>query len=378
MGRPNLPDRKIFDKYVDRIFDKRWLTNNGPLVREFQEKLEEFLQVKHCIPICNGTIALELAERALGFKDEVILPSYTFIATAHSLQWQQITPVFADISENDVTLDPSSIRKVITPKTSGIIGVHVYGHPCNYDEIDQISNEGNIKVLYDAAHSFGCEVNSIPVANLGDASAFSFHATKFFNSFEGGSVATNDDALAEQIRLMTNFGFAGGVLDQVDYLGINGKMTEISAAMGLAMLDSVEEIREKNRQNYEKYREIFNDINGSDLLEPSANMTKQNWQYVIIRLDENQFGLNRNMTIQALRAENIYARRYFYPGCHRMNPYRELYPIASEFLRNTENISEQVISFPTGQVIDNESIHKISECLCVISSCSSQIRDELE
>jgi len=164
VGRPNLPDRKVFDKYVDRIFNTRWLTNNGPLVREFQEKLEEFLQVKHCIPICNGTIALELAERALGFKNEVILPSFTFVATAHSLQWQKITPVFADIAQNDVTIDPASIKRMLTPNTSGIIGVHVYGHPCDHKAIGEIAKKQNIKVLYDAAHSFGCEVNGIPGA----------------------------------------------------------------------------------------------------------------------------------------------------------------------------------------------------------------------
>ena len=370
VGRPNLPDRKVFDKYVDRIFDSRWLTNNGPLVREFQEKLEEFLQVKHCIPICNGTIALELAERALGFKNEVILPSFTFVATAHSLQWQQITPVFADISKTDVTIDPTSIKQMLTPYTSGIIGVHVYGHPCKYEEISKIANERNIKVLYDAAHSFGCEINGIPVANLGDASIFSFHATKFFNSFEGGAVTTNNDELAEQIRLMTNFGFAGSKKDEVDYLGTNGKMTEISAAMGLAMLESVESIRAKNKENYQIYKTAFSDIPGIDLIEPPISLTNNNWQYVIAKVNKNEFGMNRDTLITALEAENILARRYFYPGCHRMHPYREYFPNASILLPNTETIGEQVISFPTGQAIDYQKIHLISRCIIDLSNYS--------
>ncbi len=370
VGRPNLPDRKVFDKYVDRIFDSRWLTNNGPIVREFQDKLQEFLQVKHCIPICNGTIALELAERALGFEDEVILPSFTFVATAHSLQWQQITPVFADIAKNDVTIDPASIKRMLTPNTSGIIGVHVYGHPCDHKSIDEIAKKQNIKVLYDAAHSFGCEVNGIPVANLGDASIFSFHATKFFNSFEGGAVTTNDDELAEQIRLMTNFGFAGGKKDEVDYLGTNGKMTEIAAAMGLAMLESVESIRAKNKENYEIYKTVFSDIPGIDLIEPPTSLTNHNWQYVIAKVNKKEFGMDRDTLITALEAENILARRYFYPGCHKMHPYREYFPNASILLPNTESIAEQIISFPTGQAIDSSKIKLISECISAFSNSS--------
>ena len=378
VGRPNLPDRKVFDRYVDRIFDSRWLTNNGPLVREFQEKLEEYLQVKHVIPVCNGTIALELAERALGFEKEVILPSFTFIATAHSLQWQQITPVFADIGKNDVTIAPNSIRKLLTPNTTGIIGVHVYGNPCDYIEIDKIAKEKNLKVLYDAAHAFGNEVNGIPIANLGDASVFSFHATKFFNTFEGGAIATNDSNLAEQLRLMTNFGFAGGVLDQVNYLGVNGKMIEISAAMGLSMLAAIEHVRHRNRQNFEAYREAFSQIEGLGLIEAPIQMTKHNWQYVIVKVDENRFGLSRDSLVNALRKENIYVRRYFYPGCHRMYPYREYFPNAHMFLPITDQLTEQVVAFPTGQAIDLQEILAIAECIKRISSSLSSAKLDSE
>lgn len=377
VGRPNLPDRKIFDQYVDRIFDSRWLTNNGPLVREFQEKLEEFLQVKHCIPVCNGTIALELAERALNFKDEVILPSYTFVATAHSLQWQRITPVFADIGKSDVTIDPESIKRVLTPNTTGIIGVHVYGHPCDYHVLDNIANEQGIGILYDAAHSFGSEVEGTSVASFGDASILSFHATKFFNSFEGGAITTNDAALAEEVRLMSNFGFAGKVQDQVDYLGINGKMTEISAAMGITMLDSIESIREKNRQNFEMYRESFSSIEGIDLIEPPAQLTKHNWQYVIGKLNAEEYGLCREILVEALKAENILVRRYFYPGCHRMYPYRELFPNAGLLLKNTEKLADEVLAFPTGQEVDDRSIKSIVSIFEEIGKKTSEIRKAL-
>lgn len=373
VGRPNLPDRSTFDRYVDSIFESRWLTNYGPLVREFQEKLKEFLRVKHVISICNGTIALELAERALHFEKEVVLPSFTFIATAHSLQWQQIKPVFADIGKNQVTLDPQSVSSALTESTTGIIGVHVYGYPCRYKEIEEIAERRNIKVLYDAAHAFGCEVNGIPVAGMGDASVFSFHATKFYNSFEGGAITTNDDDLAEKIRLMANFGFGGKEKDKVDHLGINGKMTEISAAMGLAMFDSIEKVRSRNKQNYQKYRELLLEIEGLDLILPPGELTQHNWQYVIASVQSSSFGINRDLLVKALEAENVLVRKYFYPGCHRMIPYVNSSDYASVNLPNTDQLAANVISFPTGQTIEENDITKIAECIKAISDHAKDI-----
>lgn len=376
VGRPNLPDKEVLCNYLDKIFDSRWLTNNGPLARKFREELENYLQVKHCIPVCNGTIALELAERALDMHNEVVLPSFTFVATPHSLQWQKINPVFADIGKEDVTISPDSILNTLTPRTTGIIGVHVYAYPCDYKSVDGIASERKIKVLYDAAHAFGCEVDGIPYANLGDASVFSFHATKFFNSFEGGAIATNDDALAEKVRLMSNFGFAGEALDQVDYLGINGKMSEISAAMGLAMLDSIEQIRERNRQNFEVYREDYSLIEGLDLIEPPPQMTKHNWQYVIAKLDSDIYGLSRDLLVKALRADNIFVRRYFYPGCHRMYPYRKYFPEAGLSLTNTELLASKVIAFPTGQTVNKVVINRLSDCIRRIANNTRAINLE--
>ena len=361
VGRPNLPNRKLFNKYVNQIFDSRWLTNNGPLVMEFKERLEAFLHVKHCIPVCNGTIALELAERALGFASEVILPSYTFVATAHSLQWQKIIPVFADIKKRSVTICPNSIRSAITSKTSGIIGVHVYGHPCDYMEIKRIALEHNLKTLYDAAHSFGCEIDGQSVACFGDASVFSFHATKFFNSFEGGAITTNDDCLAEKILHMTNFGFSGS--DRVDYLGINGKMSEISAAMGLAMFESLETIRECNRENFYTYKNCFDNIDGLSLLLPPEELTNNNWQYVIAQVDEKLLGVSRDYLVTSLEAENILVRKYFYPGCHNMFPYNSEEGKSKLALLNTNTLAESVISFPTGQSISKKTISLITECI---------------
>lgn len=373
VGRPNLPGRKLFDSYVDRIFDSRWLTNNGPLVREFQEKLEEFLRVSHVIPVSNGTIALELAERALNFEKEAILPSFTFIATPHSLKWQQIEPVFADTLPEGVTIDPDSVRNALTGNTTGLIGVHVYGYPCKHGELAAIASRNGLGLLYDAAHAFGCEVKGQPVAGLGDASVFSFHATKFFNSFEGGAIATNNDELAEKIRLMTNFGFGGREKDKVDYLGINGKMTEISAAMGLAMFDSIEEVRSVNEGNYLKYREVFSQIEGLDLILPPPELTRHNWQYVIAAVNGKAFGLDRDALVKALEAENVLVRRYFYPGCHRMIPYSQDAAKRRESLPNTEKLADSVISFPTGQTMGPREIEGVAECLKAISEHSKEI-----
>ncbi len=358
VGRPNLPDRKVFDRYIQSIFNSRWLTNNGPLLRQFKEKLQAYLEVKNVIPVCNGTIALELAERALGFQREVVMPSYTFIATAHSLRWQQITPVFADIQHKATTLAPKSARNAITEATSGIIGVHVYGHPCDHSALKAIALERSIPLLYDAAHSFGCEVDGIPAAKLGDASVFSFHATKFFNTFEGGAITTDDDDLAEKVRLMNNFGFAGREKDKVDYLGINGKMSEISAAMGLAMLDSVESIRNRNRENYSAYADSFSSVPGLELIEPPASLTRNNWQYVIFRV--NKAGITRDNLAQALERENILVRKYFHPGCHRLVPYCSEPSSLRVSLAETEALSDAVLSFPTGQAVNPDMIEKIA------------------
>ncbi len=314
VGRPNLPDLATFNKLVDEMFQRRWFTNFGPLAKQLQLELQNLLQVKHCIPLCNGTVALELACRAIGLTGEVIVPSYTFIATAHALKWQEITPVFCDMLESDFTIDPDKIEELITEKTTGIIGVHVYGNPCNYKAISNIAKKYNLKVIYDAAHAFTNKVKGIPICQLGDISVLSFHATKFFSTFEGGAVATDNDDLAEKIQLMMNFGFAGKEKDKVDFIGTNGKMTEICSAMGLAMLDKVEAIREVNERNFGSYRKHLSGIDGITLRYPSRDLTEQNWQYIIITIDENIFGLSRDDLIDVLNAENVLARRYFYPA----------------------------------------------------------------
>ena len=360
VGRPNIGDRRKLAARIEGILDRNWLSNQGPLVQEFEERLKSYLGVKHCIPICNGTVALELAIRALGLEGEVILPSFTFVATAHALQWQGITPVFADIDPATHNLDPDAVERMITPRTTGVLGVHVWGRPCAVEALQSIGDRHGLRLLFDAAHAFGCSHGGRMVGNFGRCEVFSFHATKFFNTFEGGAIATNDDELAAKIRLMKNFGFKG--YDNVVYLGVNGKMTEVCAAMGLTGLDSLEAFMTVNRRNYEVYRESLAGIPGLRLIDyPTAE--RCNRQYVVLEVDEQAYGRSRDETIQMLHGENVLARRYFWPGCHRMEPYRTLYPAAGRNLVHTEAIAARVIVLPTGTAVDEPAIGTIAQLL---------------
>ena len=323
VGRPNIGNRKKFEERVSDILDRKWLTNGGKYVQEFERRIEQLLGVKHCIAICNATVALEIAIRALGMKGEVIIPSFTFIATAHALQWQEITPVFCDIDPQTHNLDPQQVERMITPRTTGIIGVHVWGRACDVDALSEIARRRNLRLLFDAAHAFACTYKGQMIGGLGDAEVFSFHATKFFNTLEGGAVVTNDDALAQKIRLMKNFGFT--TYDQTDYVGINGKMNEVSAAMGLTNLESLNEFITVNRQNYQYYQTYLAGLEGISLITYDKS-EKYNYQYLVLEIDSQKTRLTRDELVAILHAENVLARRYFFPGCHQMEPYRSYFP----------------------------------------------------
>ena len=246
VGRPNIGNRQHFEARMADILDRKWLTNGGKYVKELEDRIAEFVGVKHCIAMCNATVALEIVIRALGLTGEVIVPSFTFVATAHALQWQQIVPVFCDIDPATHNIDPRRVEELITPQTTGIIGVHLWGRACDTEALSEIARRHHLHLLYDAAHAFACSYEGRMVGNFGDAEVFSFHATKFFNTFEGGAVTTNDDELAAKIRLMKNFGFSG--YDEVTYIGTNGKMSECSAAMGLTNLESMDDFVAVNLQ----------------------------------------------------------------------------------------------------------------------------------
>jgi len=360
VGRPNIGNRNALIERINDMLDRRWLTNNGPYVQELERRIADYLGVKHCIAMCNATVALEIAARALDFHGEVIIPSFTFIATAHALQWQEITPVFCDVDPTTHNIDAGKVETLITPRTTGIVGVHVWGRPCPVDALEEIARRRGLKLMFDAAHAFGCSYKGRMIGNFGQAEVFSFHATKFFNTFEGGAVVTNDDDLARKIRLMTNFGFAG--YDNVIYVGTNGKMTEVCAAMGLTGLESLDDFIAANRRNYAAYQDGLRDIPGLRLISFDES-ERNNYQYMIVEVDETVAGISRDDLVRVLQAENVLARRYFYPGCHEMEPYRSYFPHAGLLLPETERLTQRVMSLPTGTAVGPEEIAEVCAIL---------------
>jgi len=375
VGRPNIGDRSRFLARINDMLDRKWLSNNGFYVQQFEQLICEKLGVKHCIAMCNGTVALEIAIKATNLTGEVIVPSFTFVATAHALQWQEITPVFCDVNPINHTLNPERIEAMITPRTSGIIGVHVWGQPCNIEAITAIAQHHNLKLIFDASHAFGNSYKSQMIGNFGDAEVFSFHATKFLNTFEGGAITTNNDELAAKIRLMKNFGFTG--YDNVVYIGTNGKMSEVSAAMGITGLESIDDFVEANQQNYKQYQRELQDLAGIRLFNYNE-IDFCNYQYVILEIDETITNISRNQIMKILHAENVLARRYFYPCCHRMEPYRSFFPHAGLLLPETEKISNRVLVLPTGTSISSDDIFKITQLIRYCVNNGLEISQKLQ
>ncbi|MDH3442420.1 MAG: DegT/DnrJ/EryC1/StrS family aminotransferase [Deltaproteobacteria bacterium] len=374
VGRPNIGDRKVFDRLVDGMFERRWFTNNGQLVRELESRLCDYLGVRHCIAVCNATVGLQIACHALELKGEVIVPAFTFVATAHALQWERLRPVFADIDPLTHNIDPRKIPALINDDTSAIMGVHLWGRPCETEAIDAIAEHYGLDVLYDAAHAFGCRHRGRMIGSFGRCEVFSFHATKFFNTFEGGAIATNDDAFAKKVRLIKNFGFSG--MDEVNHLGTNGKMPEICAAMGLASFETIDDILAVNRTNYETYRACLDRIPGVHLISYDQ-LEATNWQYIILEVDDGRAGLTRDELMTVLRAENVLARRYFYPGCHRMEPYRTLFPRTLNRLPVTDRLCQRVLCLPTGTSLSPLDIETVCEIIRAAVDAASKVRKEL-
>jgi dTDP-4-amino-4,6-dideoxygalactose transaminase len=374
VGRPNVGNRERLLERINEMLDRNWLTNDGPFVREFEKNIAKFVGVRHCIAMCNGTVSLEIAIRALGLTGEVIMPSFTFIATAHALQWQEITPIFCDIDPKTHLLDPARVEEMITPRTTGIIGVHTWGRSCDVDALEEIAHRRNLQLLFDAAHAFGCSYKGRLIGRFGRCEILSFHATKFFTSFEGGAVLTNDDLLAEKIRLMRNFGFQG--FDHVIYVGTNGKMTEVCAAMGLTSLESVEKFIEINHRNYAEYRRGLADVPGVTLVSYD-DLERGNYQYIVCEVDESAAGLTRDELVQVLTTERVLARRYFFPGCHQMEPYRSYFPHAHLVLPETEKLCRRVMLLPTGTAMNEHGVSQVCRIIGTAVAHAPAVKTQL-
>jgi dTDP-4-amino-4,6-dideoxygalactose transaminase len=374
VGRPNIGDPGRLLERIKTLLASRWLTNSGPLVKEFEQRVADFLGVKHCIAMCNATIGLEIAIKATGLTGEVIVPSFTFIATAHALQWQGISPVFCDVDPLTHNLDPTRLEQLITPKTTGILAVHLWGRPCNIEALTDIARHHRLVLLFDAAHAFACSHAGHFLGGGGDAEVFSFHATKFFNTFEGGAITTNDDALAEKARLMRNFGFTG--YDEVVYVGTNGKMSEISAAMGLTSLEGMDDFISANRSNYQLYCAELAELSGLTVIEYNQ-AERNNYQYIVLEINQAETGISRDELMNVLWAENIIARRYFHPGCHRMEPYRTLDPKAGLTLPVTEELAARVLLLPNGTAVGENEILEICRVIRLVMERPAEVRAQL-
>ncbi|SOD59569.1 dTDP-4-amino-4,6-dideoxygalactose transaminase [Streptomyces zhaozhouensis] len=357
VGRPNIPDERRAMERIQQAIDRRWLTSFGPLVKQFEHDLAAQAGVRHCVATCNASIALQVLLRASGLRGEVLMPSFTFIATAHTLQWEGITPVFCEIDEATGNIDPKHARQLVTERTTGIMGVHLWGHPAPTEELAALAEEHGLRLFYDSAHAIGSARNGRPVGSFGDAEVYSFHATKFINSFEGGAIVTDDDELAERVRSMHNYGRGEG--EYVASIGTNAKMTEVAAAMGITSLENMPQLIEVNRERYEHYRAGLDGVPGIWLRRPLPE-NSVNHQYVVFEVDEERAGLSRDDLVAMLVAENVLARTHFHPGCHRTEPYvRDQARHAPLPLPHTEALSGRIVMLPTGTGVTTEDVDTV-------------------
>jgi dTDP-4-amino-4,6-dideoxygalactose transaminase len=371
VGRPNIGDRAAFQRRVDGMFERRWLTNNGPLVQEFESRLREQAAVKNAIAFCNATVALEVLGRAAKLTGEVIVPGFTFVASAHAFDWLGLSPVFCDVDADSHTIDVSRIEDLITPATSAIVATHVWGQPCAVEELEKLAVKYRIKLFFDAAHAFGCSLNGRPIGGFGDAEVFSFHATKFVNCFEGGAVVTNDDELARELRLMRNFGFAG--IDNVVRRGTNAKMPEVCAAMGLTSLDAMIDIVSCNKRNYDIYQQALAGLPGLSVFQYNPN-EQNNYQYIVTRVGPAA-PLNRDDVAAVLEAENVLVRKYFFPGVHRMAPYNAR-PLPTN-LPVTERLCSEVMALPNGTAVTEADVLAVARIIRLAFDNAEVVRAQL-
>ncbi|MCL4822206.1 MAG: aminotransferase class I/II-fold pyridoxal phosphate-dependent enzyme [Vicinamibacteria bacterium] len=365
------PDtRSRFHALMDSAFERNWLTNDGPLVRQLERAVAELHGVEECVSACNATVAQMLALRAFELGGEVIVPSFTFVASVHACAWQGLTPVFCDIRRHDLTIDPALVERLISPRTSAIVGVHAFGNVCDVDALEEIRRRHGLRLIYDAAHAFGCSSGSQSIGGFGDVEFLSFHATKFFSTFEGGALLTRDRHLAQALRNLRNFGFAG--YDNVETLGLNGKMSEAAAAMGLASLPALPARRERLASTQEAYRRHLAGVPGI-ALRPAGVSGRSNYHYVVVEVDAERYGVTRDHLVEALWRDNVLARKYFYPGCHRMPYYASKAAPGPAPLPVTDEISERVLCLSSNLEDVEADTARIAALLQVIHERAEEV-----
>lgn len=372
VGRPNIGDRAAILRGIEEALDTRWLSNGGAKLEAFEARLSEQLGGLHCVATCNGTLALQIALRALGVDGEVVLPSLTFVATAHAVAWERLTPVFADVEPGSLCMGPEQAAARIGPDTGALLGVHLWGRCGDVAGLERLGREHELPLIFDAAHALGSVLDGRPLSGYGDASILSFHATKIANTFEGGAIVTRSADLAQRAATMRNFGFVDE--DEVVGIGTNAKLSEAGAAMGLASLASLDGFLAVSRRNYAAYAAALRDIPGVSLLafEPPESA---NCHHVTIDVDADVAGLDRDDLRTTLVAENVLARRYFYPGCHRTVPYATDSPPA---LPVTERVLGRCLSLPTGTAVTSADIALVGEIVRLAVAGSDALRQGFE
>ena len=358
--RPMLPDLKEFQHELEEIWDSQWLTNNGPKHQKLEKEICRLLKVPNISLFNNGTIALLVAINSLRVNGEVITTPFTFAATPHVLAWNGITPIFCDIDENSMNIDASKIEQMITPKTTAILAVHVFGTPCDVQKIQEVADRYGLKVIYDAAHAFNTQIDGGGIGNFGDITMFSFHATKLFHTAEGGALSFNDGNLKQRIDLLKNFGIKNE--EEVMLAGINGKMNEIQAALGLVNLKYMEAERSKRKIVSETYRQCLSGIEGITLGELPSNV-QPSYQYFVIRIDRQKFGISRDEVYNRLKEYNVYSRKYFYPLCSDYACYKQLPSAHPDNLPVAKKIVKEVLCLPFYGNLDVSTVEQICNIL---------------
>lgn len=362
--RPFLPPLEEFCEALREIWGNRWLTNDGPLVRRFAQQLKQYCQMENISLFSNGTLALQIAFQGLGVSGEVITTPFTFVATTHALYWNRLRPLFVDIEPDTYTLDPSRVEAAITPWTTAILAVHVYGYPCHLHALADIARRNKLKLIYDAAHAFGVEVDGKPIAHYGDVSMFSFHATKLFHTFEGGMLAFADCHLAKLYGYLRNFGFESET--EVVMPGTNAKMNEIQAAMGTVLLQYVPKIISRRRELSNVYRDRLTLIPGVKVPPCVSESVVYNYAYFPVEVQADEFGMTRDELYQDLKEYNVYTRRYFYPllcdySCYRHLPVVDPLPIARK-------VASQILTLPIYPDLAIEDVHRLCDIIVDLSS----------
>ena len=359
---PLLPDLDEFNAMLKDIWNSKWITNNGQFHKQLEKDLAEYLEVPYVSLFTNGTLPLLTALQALRVTGEVITTPYSFVATTHCIWWSGCKPVFVDIDSTTGNIDPDKIEAAITPKTTAIMPVHVYGKPCDTNRIQEIADKYGLRVIYDAAHAFGVKVNGESILNAGDMSTLSFHATKVYNTLEGGAMVMHDEATKKRIDYLKNFGFAGET--EVIAPGINSKVDEVRAAYGILNLRQVDAAIEARHQVAIKYREALIDIDGITFMNDMEGV-RHNYSYFPIFIDADKYGMTRDELYFKMKDANVLGRRYFYPLISEFSTYRGLPSATKENLSNAHKMADSVICLPMHHELSENNIERVLELIVV-------------